>query len=61
MRNAALLRQGRLTELDAEHIAEDLNSLGASERRELLSRLQVLLRHLLKHEYQQSVATRAGC
>jgi hypothetical protein len=52
MNNARLLRQGRLTELDAEHIAQELESMGASERRELLSRLQVLLLHLLKYQYQ---------
>jgi hypothetical protein len=52
MNNARLLRQGRLDELDAEHIAEELESMGASERRELLNRLQVLLVHLLKHQYQ---------
>jgi hypothetical protein len=52
MRNARLLRQGRLTDLDIEHIAEELESMGASERRELLSRLQVLLLHLLKYQFQ---------
>ena len=52
MRNAELLRQGRLNDLDTEHIAEELESMGASERRELLSRLQVLLLHLLKHQFQ---------
>lgn len=50
--NARLLRAGKLNQLDAEHIAEELESMGASERRELLSRLQVLLSHLLKHRYQ---------
>jgi hypothetical protein len=50
--NAELLRQGRLVDLDTEHIAEELESMGASERRELLSRLQVLLLHLLKHQFQ---------
>ena len=52
LRNAALLRAGRLDELDLEHIAEELESMGASERRELLNRMQVLLVHLLKHQYQ---------
>ncbi|MBK1631032.1 hypothetical protein CKO31_09820 [Thiohalocapsa halophila] len=52
LRNAELLREGRLDELDVEHIAEELESMGASERRELLNRLQVLLLHLLKHQYQ---------
>ncbi len=52
MSSAQLLREGKLTELDVEHIAEELESMGASERRELLNRLQVLLLHLLKYEYQ---------
>lgn len=52
IQNARLLREGKLTKLDAEHIAEELESMSASERRELLNRLQVLLAHLLKHQYQ---------
>ena len=52
LQNARLLRDGRLTELDAEHIAEELEGMSASERRELLNRLQVLLLHLLKYQYQ---------
>jgi len=54
LRNARLLRAGRLDELDVEHIAEELESVGASERRELLSRMQVLMVYLLKHQYQPS-------
>jgi seryl-tRNA(Sec) selenium transferase len=49
---AALLKAGRLHELDVEHLVEEIESMGASERRELLSRLQVLILHLLKHQYQ---------
>ncbi|WP_295436016.1 DUF29 domain-containing protein [uncultured Thiodictyon sp.] len=52
LQNARLLRAGKLTELDVEHIAEELEGMSASERRELLSRLQVLLLHLLKHQFQ---------
>ena len=48
----ALLRLGRLAELDLEHLAEELESMGASERRELGSRLKVLLQHLLKWQFQ---------
>lgn len=49
---AELLRQGRLAELDTEHLIEELESMGASERRELGNRLAVLLAHLLKWRYQ---------
>lgn len=49
---AALLREGRLAELDAENIAEEIASLARSEKRELASRLAVLLAHLLKWQFQ---------
>lgn len=48
----ALLKAGRLHELDVAHLVEEIESMGASERRELLSRLQVLILHLLKYQYQ---------
>ncbi len=40
-----LLRAGRLSEIDVAHIAEEIEALGRSERRELVSRLAVLLLH----------------
>jgi len=49
---ATLLRQGRMKEVDLTHLTEELDSMGASERRELYSRLKVLLAHLLKWRYQ---------
>ncbi len=45
---AALLRAGRLSEVDVAHVAEEIESIGRGERRELVSRLAVLLLHLLK-------------
>ena len=51
-RNAELLRQGRLQEIDVEHLAEELESMGRRERHELVSRLKILLGHLLKWEFQ---------
>ena len=50
--NAKLLREGRLSEIDIEHIAEEIESMGKSEKRELISRLAVLLAHLLKWQFQ---------
>lgn len=50
--NAELLRQGRFSEIDIQHVAEELESMGKSERRELISRLEVLLVHLLKWKFQ---------
>jgi hypothetical protein len=52
--NAALLRQRRLAEIDVDHIAEELEDLGKSERRALGSHLRNLLLHLLKWEFQPS-------
>ena len=49
---AALLRAGRLSAADIDHIAEEIESMGRSEKRELTSRLAVLLAHLLKWQAQ---------
>ena len=49
---ARLLRNGKLSEADIAHIAEEIESVGKTERRELVSRLTVLLLHLLKWRYQ---------
>ncbi|MBV9735409.1 MAG: DUF29 domain-containing protein [Acidisphaera sp.] len=51
-RQAALLREGRVVEADLEHIAEEIASMGRAEKRELVSRLAVLLLHLLKWQAQ---------
>jgi hypothetical protein len=48
---AALLRAGRLAEADIGNIAEEIESIGRSERRELVNRLGMLLTHLLKWKY----------
>lgn len=55
IRNAALLRAGELDRIDPEHIAEELESMGRSERRALESRLSVLLMHLLKWRHQSAL------
>jgi hypothetical protein len=49
---AALLRAGRLAEAEIENIAEEIESMGRSEKRELVSRLTILLQHLLKWQFQ---------
>ena len=45
---ARLLRAGRFAELDIEHLADEIEDVGKSEKRELASRVAVLLAHLLK-------------
>jgi hypothetical protein len=49
---AALPRAGRLGEADLARIAEEIESMGKSEKRELVSRLRLLLAHLLKWRFQ---------
>ena len=49
---AELLRAGKLAQADIEHIAEEIDSMGRAEKRELISSLSVLLLHLLKWRYQ---------
>lgn len=49
---AALLRAGKLAAADIENIAEEIESLGKSEKRELFSRLAVLLQYLVKWRFQ---------
>ena len=51
---AALLRAGNLGDADVENIAEEIESMGKGERRELMNRLTVLLLHLLKWRFQPS-------
>ena len=52
---AALLRAGRLSEADIGNIAEEIESMGRSEKRELVNRLTVLLTHLLKWQVQPAL------
>ncbi|ATQ69418.1 MULTISPECIES: DUF29 domain-containing protein [Methylosinus] len=49
---ANLLRVGDLARADIAHIAEEIESMGRTEKRELVSRLTVLLLHLLKWRHQ---------
>ncbi|MGH6884826.1 MAG: DUF29 domain-containing protein [Geminicoccales bacterium] len=48
----AHLRAGRLSALDALNVAEELEGLMKSERRELENRLEVLILHFLKWDHQ---------
>ncbi len=49
---AALLRAGDLSAADIANIAEEIETLGRGEKRELVNRLNILLLHLLKWEFQ---------
>lgn len=59
LKNAALLRQRRFDEIDVDHIAEEIESVGKSERQALESHLIVLLSHLLKWQYQPERRSRS--
>jgi len=49
---AKLLKEKQLAQVDLENIAEELESMGKSEKRELESRLVVLIMQLLKWQFQ---------
>jgi hypothetical protein len=49
---ATLLREGKVQALDLANLAEEIESLGKSQHRELARRLDVLVMHLLKWRYQ---------
>jgi hypothetical protein len=50
--NAGLLRAGRLSEVDLEHVAEEIEDLSRRQRHAVRSRLGRLIRHLLKWQFQ---------
>ena len=47
-----LLREERWNEIDVDHLIEEVEDLGKSERRGITSQLTRLLLHLLKWQYQ---------
>jgi hypothetical protein len=49
---AGFIRAGRFDLLDLENIAEEIEDVGKSEKRELASRMTVLIIHLLKWQFQ---------
>ena len=50
--NAELLKQKKFSDIDVENIAEEIEALGKRDKRELRSRMTLLLMHLLKWEFQ---------
>src|SRR5215471_19323643 len=58
LRDAA--KVGANLPLDWENLAEEIESLGASQRRELLSRLAVIVEHLMKLEHSPAIDPRIG-
>lgn len=58
-RNAQLIRAGKLSEIDVENIAEELEGMGRSEKRAFINRLAILLAHLLKWHFQPALRSRS--
>lgn len=54
-----LLQEGRLEELDRDHLLEELADLGRSEKRALTSQIARLCCHLLKWHYQPARRSRS--
>jgi hypothetical protein len=52
---SALLRSGDWARADVEHIAQEIENMGKTEKRELISRLEVLVLHLLKWRFQPAL------
>jgi hypothetical protein len=50
--NIKLLKQRRFNEVDIEHLIEEIEDMGKSEKRSINSHLHILLLHLLKWEFQ---------
>ncbi|MGH8487574.1 MAG: DUF29 domain-containing protein [Gammaproteobacteria bacterium] len=59
MTNAKLLREGKLEQIDVEHVAEELEGMGKTQQRVLISRLTVLLAHLMKWQLQPELRSRS--
>ena len=49
---AELMRKRRFAELDIEHAAEEIEDMGKRDVRELCSRMEVVIAHLLKWKHQ---------
>ncbi|ATQ73463.1 hypothetical protein CR152_02245 [Massilia violaceinigra] len=59
IKQAALLRERRWSALDIENLAEEIEDVGNSVRRELGSRMAVLIAHLLKWQFQPQLRSKS--
>lgn len=56
---ARLLRERRFDDLDLENLIDEVESVGTSDKRQIQSRLKVILAHLLKWKYQPGARSSA--
>jgi hypothetical protein len=56
---ANLLKTGQLQQIDWQNIAEEIEDMGRSEKRQLESRLEILIMHLLKWQFQPNLRSRS--
>lgn len=54
-----LLKTGQHHQIDWHNIAEEIEDMGRSEKRQLESRLEVLIMHLLKWQFQPNLRSRS--
>ena len=59
LRQAELLRAGRLSEIDPAGIAEEIDDVGDEQYDKLESALRVLMLHLLKWDHQPTMRSRS--
>ena len=56
---AELLTTGKVNELDIKNLVEEIEAMGRSEKRELESRMIILVMHLLKWTFQPNYQSRS--
>ena len=56
---AELLRKHNTGSIDFEHLAEEIEDLGKKHKRELKNRIIVLMKHLLKMEFQPELKSKS--
>jgi hypothetical protein len=56
---AKLLRNQESDRLDWQNIAEEIEDMGRSEKRQLESRFEILIMHLLKWQFQPNLRSRS--
>jgi len=56
---ARLLRAARFDEIDVEHLIEEIEAMAGRDKREVLSRLTVIVQHLLKWQHQSRKRSRS--